>query len=63
VVFKFPWRSIWAAPRNETSIRRPWSQYANNSGTETTASAVSASSPSPIESGSSTGLAPIVPLS
>ena len=39
------------------------SQYANISGTETTASAVSASSPSPIESGSRVGFAPIVPLS
>ena len=44
-------------------MRRPWSQYANISGTETTASAVSASSPSPIESGSSNGFEPIVPLS
>ncbi len=44
-------------------MRPPWSQYANISGTETTASAVSASSPSPIESGSSAGFAPIVPLS
>ena len=44
-------------------MRPAWSQYAKISGTETTASAVSASSPSPIESGSRVGLAPIVPLS
>jgi hypothetical protein len=44
-------------------MRPPCSQYAKTSGTETTASAVSASSPSPIESGSSSGFEPIVPLS
>ena len=36
-------------------------QKLNISGTETTASAVSASSPSPIDSGTRVGLAPIVP--
>ena len=42
-------------------MRPPCSQYANISGTDTTVSAVSASSPSPIDSGSSVGFAPIVP--
>ena len=44
-------------------MRPPWSQYENISGTETTESAVSASSPSPIDSGRCSGFAPIVPLS
>ncbi len=63
VLFRFACRSICAAPRKPTSMRPAWSQYAKISGTETTASAVSASSPSPIESGRRVGLAPIVPLS
>ncbi len=45
------------------SIQPPWSQYVKISGTETTTSAVSASSPSPIESGRCLGFAPIAPLS
>jgi hypothetical protein len=38
-----------------------WIQWLNISGTETTKSAVSASSPSPIDSGMWNGFAPIVP--
>ena len=41
----------------------PFGVLRGYTGTDTTASAVSASSPSPIESGSRTGFAPIVPLS
>ena len=63
VLFRFANLSICAAPRNPTSIRPPWSQYEKISGTDTTASAVSASSPSPIDSGRCRGFAPIVPLS
>ena len=42
-------------------MRPPCSQYANISGTETVVSAVSHSSPSPIDSGSTFGFVPIVP--
>src|ERR1044072_17182 len=58
VLFRLPWRSIWAAPRKPTSMRPAWSQYAKISGTDTTASAVSASSPSPIATGRRAGSAP-----
>ena len=61
VLFKFPNRSIWAPPRNPTDIRPPCSQYRNISGTDTVVSAVSHSSPSPIESGSTVGLVSSVP--
>jgi len=61
VVLMLANRSICAAPKNPRSMRPPCSQYANISGTDTTASAVSASSPSPIDSGSTEGLVPIVP--
>ena len=42
-------------------IRPPCSQYWNISGTETVVSAVSQSSPSPIDSGSTVGLVSSVP--
>ena len=42
-------------------IRPPCSQYENISGTETVVSAVSHSSPSPIDSGSTAGLVSMVP--
>src|SRR5262249_3188845 len=40
VLFRLPRRSICAAPRKPTSMRPPWSQYENISGTDTTAAAV-----------------------
>ena len=61
VVLMLANRSIWAAPRNPTVIRPLWSQYRKNSGTDTVVSAVAQSSPSPMDSGSTDGRAPIVP--
>jgi hypothetical protein len=53
--------STCAPPRMPTSIRRGCSQLLKISGTVMTASAVSASTPSPIDSGRVPGLAPRVP--
>ena len=61
VVLRLANRSICAPPRKPTVIRPPCSQYRNISGTDTVVSAVSQSSPSPIESGRTSGRVPIVP--
>src|SRR4029450_4470978 len=55
VVFRLPNRSICAAPRKPRSIRPACSQYEKISGNDTTAVAVSASSPSPIDNGNTLG--------